>query len=646
MQYRETDAGISASQREAIMHGTGPCLVVAGPGSGKTSVIIQHIHKLLTVDHIPSTNLLILTFTRAAANEMRRRFRRQYPDLGKDLIFGTFHAICYQILRTSDTTRAYHLIPDTERLHILKRVLEELQYHSYTDRNGMERILREISRRKNTMPRQTLPAESETIPDDEEPDIRKIQERYDRYMQAQGVIDYDDMVVSCFALLRDHPKVLHRWSERFSYILVDEFQDCNDYQYAVLKMLCGLSGHLFAVGDDDQAIYGFRGAKPQIMQDFLQDYPGTHLVRMEENYRCGSEIVTRSNQLIAHNQHRIDKHVYAGNGQTGAVRILDGEEMLLTELCSPYRGSTAILVRTNHQAAMMAQLLIRKQLKCCIHNRISPFYEHFIIQDLLAYVSLCQENVRRRDFYRIMNRPDRGLIRTPVMRETFTMQELTEWYDSAHQEPIRELAGMVQFAQGLDLYAAVRYLYRRSGYADFLREYAIRNWDDYEEYEQLLGLFLETIRDMKTLQDWKWFVKQVEECERSRPEEETEQCIQVMTYHGAKGLEFDRVILPELVEGIVPHKKTTDVEEERRLFYVALTRARQEVLLLYTEDGDKKQKSRFLTEMGFSDSYSSISSNACSSSSSSNRSTAASYSSSSSMYSSSGSSLGSSGFSE
>ena len=181
------------------MHGTGPCLVVAGPGSGKTSVIIQHIHKLLTVDHIPSTNLLILTFTRAAANEMRRRFRKQYPDLGKDLLFGTFHAICYQILRTSDTTRTYHLITDTERYHILEKVLLELQYHSYADRNGMERILHEISRRKNTMPGQILPAESGTIPE-AEPDIRRIQERYDHYMQAQGVIDYDDMVVSCFAL--------------------------------------------------------------------------------------------------------------------------------------------------------------------------------------------------------------------------------------------------------------------------------------------------------------------------------------------------------------------------------------------------------------------------------------------------------------
>ena len=627
------------------MHGTGPCLVVAGPGSGKTSVIIQHIHKLLTVDHIPSTNLLILTFTRAAANEMRRRFRKQYPDLGKDLLFGTFHAICYQILRTSDTTRTYHLITDTERYHILKKVLLELQYHSYADRNGMERILHEISRRKNTMPGQILPAESGTIPE-AEPDIRRIQERYDHYMQAQGVIDYDDMVVSCFALLQDHPNVLRRWTERFSYILVDEFQDCNDYQYMVLKMLCGASGYLFAVGDDDQAIYGFRGAKPRIMQDFLQDYPGTHLVRMEENYRCGSEIVTRANQLIAHNQHRIDKHICNGNGRKGAVRILDGEDQLLTELGRSYRGSTAILLRTNHQAAMVAQLLIRKQLKCCIRNRISPFYEHFIIQDLLAYVSLCQETVRRRDFFRIMNRPDRGLVRTPVRRETFTMQELTGWYDRSCREHLRELDEMVQFAKGLDLYAAVSYLYRRSGYADFLREYAIRNRDDYEEYEQLLYLFLETIRDMKTLRDWKWFVKQVEECEKNRPEEELGQCIQVMTYHGAKGLEFDRVILPELQEGIVPHKKTTDVEEERRLFYVALTRARQEVLLLYTEDGDKKQKSRFLTEMGFLDSYSSISSNACSSSSSSNRSTAASYSSSSSMYSNSGSSLGSSGFSE
>lgn len=587
------------------MHGTGPCLVVAGPGSGKTSVIIQHIYKLLSFDKISPKNILIITFTRAAAAEMRSRFRRAYPNLGEELNFGTFHAIFWHILCSSDSGHSYQLITEKEQLNIIRRILMQNNWTAFSARSDVEDIMRNIGRLKNSADAGSVSAyeRDTTLEAVRESELRKLRELYDKELRKKELIDYDDMILICYQRFLADERLLATYRQKYQYILVDEFQDSNEYQYRTLRLLVGDRCNLFAVGDDDQSIYGFRGANPGIMRRLLEDYSDTHLVRLLENYRCGCAIIKCTNRLIEHNTGRIDKRVLPGKNHSGKVEVIRTAKWCLPVLSEPYVGSTAILLRTNRDAALVTQQLIRNRITCFVHNRISRFYEHFIIQDLLSYARICEEPFDLTDFLRIMNRPNRNLTRyylnADIGQVTIGDLMLLFGEDAEAMHEIRKLEHTILQARDMDLYLRIRFLYRKTEYDKYLRREAIRSGEDIAEYEELLDIFFETIREMKSIADWEKYMELVEGAQDMGNEKDS--YVQVMTYHMAKGLEFDRVILPNLVDGVVPHKKTADVEEERRLFYVAMTRARQELYLIYDEDGDRKQKSRFLAEMGFSD---------------------------------------------
>ena len=608
MSYR-----FSESQRRAVTQSEGAALVLAGPGSGKTAVITGRIRYLIEDCHIAPEHILVITFTKAAAGEMRLRFQVMMEGRRLPVQFGTFHAIFFSILKHAYHYRPNQIISPEFKYSFLREILSGYHLREDEEQELMEKLLGEISAVKN----ERLDLEHYYAKCCGSAQFRDIFHAYEKKLRENRLIDFDDMLTLTYELLTQRPDHLRAWQEKFQYILVDEVQDMNRLQYEVLRMLAAPQDCLFLVGDDDQSIYQFRGARPELMRRFVSDYPGVRQLYLEENYRCGSDIVRISQNLISHNKNRFQKQIFAARSVTGTVIMQEYPSTLKEnraiiakirerEAAGVPFSDMAVLFRTNRQSGYLLEKLMEEGIPFDAKEHVPLVYDHWIARDMLCYLKLAAGSRERGLFLQIMNRPVRYLSRD-VLDEP--QVDLDSWEAVYEEQPwiarrIAQLAEDLQVMSHMGPFAAMNYVRKGMGYEEFVIDFAREHGQSEQELIDVLDELQQSASGFQSLAQWQAHVEEYRarmQAEQKKADAEHEG-VQILTLHGAKGLEFDTVFLPQLLDGLLPYKKAVldaDIEEERRLFYVGMTRAKNVLVLthsrtLYNKDATA---SGFLSEL-------------------------------------------------
>lgn len=591
----------SPAQQEAICFGEGTMLVLAGPGSGKTAVITQRIRYLVEEQHITPSDILTITFTKAAALEMKQR-ACQICQSAENAVFGTFHSVFFQIIRSSSKFQNYSIMTEQQKLQILRPLLKGKKLDCVQMSSFCEQFLSDLSFYKNTgREREEQAGQNQAVQKQagqnqaEQMQLHELRQAYEQCCRKRWLLDFDDILIYCHRLLTEDPGLRDRWKNRFRYILIDEFQDINDVQYQIIKLLSANYENLFVVGDDDQAIYSFRGADPSYMHRFLEDYPKSRQVKLNINYRCGDRILALAARSIAHNKYRFEKEIKAGN--SGENRVVAtcfqnrAEELsFLTEEILTHRneGLTAILVRTNRMAESVAEACFRRQISYQMREKKQDFYAQKCVVEVLSVIRFVAEGRNRSDFMAFMNKPVRYINREMLQKETVDLWALLEECrdDQEQYRIIQKLQQDLAMVEMLDPFGAISYIRKVMQY-----DRCLSPGEAGEKEKEILDELLERCRDFHSHTAFLSHIaayrsKLEQESNRKQPEADQgnakQNPVRIMTYHGSKGLEFDTVFLPFLNSGDVPHGRnlsTMELEEERRLFYVAVTRAKKSLYL-------------------------------------------------------------------
>ena len=605
----------SESQRRAITESDGASLVLAGPGSGKTAVITGRIRYLLEQCHIPAEHILVITFTKAAAGEMRLRFQSMMEGRRLPVQFGTFHAVFFSILKHAYHYRPDQIISPEFKYAFLREILSGYHLHEDEEQELTENLLSEISMVKN----ERLDLSHYYAKCCGSTQFRDIYNAYDKKLRDNRLIDFDDMLTLTYELLMQRPDHLRAWQEKFQYILVDEVQDMNRLQYEVLRMLAAPQDQLFLVGDDDQSIYQFRGARPELMRRFVSDYADAKQLYLEENYRCGSEIVRMSQNLISHNQNRFDKRIFAARAVMGKVIMQEYPSLLQEnraiiakirerEAAGVRLTDMAVLFRTNRQSGYLLEQLMEGGIPFYAKERVPLVYDHWIAKDVSAYLKLAAGSRERGLFLQIMNRPLRYLSRDVLDEPTV---DLDSWEAVYEEQPwiarrIAQLAEDLQVLSHMGPFAAMNYVRKGMGYEEFVIDFAREHGQNEQELIDVLDELQQSAAGFPSMDEWQAHVDEYRarmQAEQKRKDTDTvREGVRILTLHGAKGLEFDTVFLPQLLEGQLPYKKAVldaDIEEERRLFYVGMTRAKEQLVITHSRTLYNKDAiaSRFLSEL-------------------------------------------------
>ena len=605
---------LNTAQQKAVCHETGPMLVLAGPGSGKTTVLLCRISRLLERGLSKPQEILALTFSKAAAEEMKSRFENLNGASG--VSFGTFHSIFFRILRSRYGWNVEQIFQEEERRSILRNSIEAEKWDIPDLEEYISQFFSQLSLMNSELeqPNRFTPT---GMPVEE---FRKLYRAYEGYKERHEKLDFDDMLTQCYQLLREDAAVREYWQRKYKFILVDEFQDVNQAQFACLQILAEKHQNLFVVGDDDQSIYAFRGARPDFLLHFPTLYPAAKKVTLNTNYRSTERIVNLAERVIGNNEVRFVKNM-KGIGEAGDKvtfflaedaakeaehiaekigRLLD-EGVPLTEI--------AVIYRTNLQGGAFARELYKRGIPYDLRDNSGNVYEHWVAKDLLAYLLLAENEESDSALRRILNKPKRYIGKDllaeaetmpyTLLRSFFVCPSLKGW----QEENLENLRIDLNQIRKRTPYDAVKYIRKVIGYDEYLEEFAAYRRTSAQVLQEIADEIMETAKDCA---DVRSFREQLERLslqmkEQSRKKGQKRNGVALMTMHGAKGLEFRAVFLPSLVEGIVPHEKGMDtVAEERRLFYVAMTRASEKLCLsAILQRYEKERKpSRFLAEMG------------------------------------------------
>ena len=595
---------ISHAQSRAIAHGAGPAIVLAGPGSGKTLVITQRTKYLIEQHHVNPQEILVITFTKAAAEEMRGRF--QAASDARGVTFGTFHAVFFGILRHAYHYTAANILSEERKFQILQQLLRGLRLEAQDIKEMLPEVAAEISLVKNEQI-DLSNYYSRSCPEDA---FRLIYQRYEQIHREQNLLDFDDMMVYTYELLNARPDILAAWQRRFRYILVDEFQDINLLQYRILRLLAAPENNLFIVGDDDQSIYRFRGAKPEIMLGFARDFPQAVKIVLDQNFRSTAPVIDGAMRVIGENVNRYRKKIQPvrGGGAGIDVREFDSQEHESLYLVKCIRkgmeegiplSEIAVLLRTNQGAGPFAQRLTEFQLPFVMRDVLPNIFDHWIAQDIFAYLHLAREGLDRREFLQVMNRPVRYIGRDAVDEERVSFETLEQYYEEKPWmlERLDQMEDDLQRLRDLPPFAAVNYIRYGIRYGEYLDEYARQRKLKTEELTDLYDEIAQSARPYRTCEEWFAHIEEYRQALQKRSaRDRQEDAVVLATLHSAKGLEFREVFVVDVNEGVIPHRKAcveADIEEERRLFYVGMTRARD---LFYTKQryGKAQEPSRFL----------------------------------------------------
>lgn len=612
---------LNRGQDEAIKHGNGPCMVLAPPGSGKTLIVTERTRYLIEESGVRPDQILVITFTRYAAREMKERFERLTAGKNYPVTFGTFHSIFYGILKCAYGIGANNLMSEKESSVLLQEVLDQTDIESTHEVEDEEELVRELLREVGMVKNGLCHLKdfhSKYLTQDE---FAEVFRSYEHQKKELKKFDFDDMLVQCYALFRKKPEILQGWQKRFQYILIDEFQDINRVQYEVIRMLAAPRYNLFVVGDDDQSIYGFRGAKPELMLYMKQEFPSLRTISLTVNYRSTEFITGAAARVILHNDTRFYKRVqsFRGRGQNVHVQeVLDEQEeaQYVTEKIQKKLdqgikpGEIAVLFRAAVQARMISEILSEHRILFEMRDYVTNFYRHFIVKDMMAYLQLAAGKRDRSLFLTICNRPLRYLARNSMENRQVNFEDLRKFYCDKDWmlDIIDQFDVDVRMMKNMAPYAAIQYIRKKIGYDDFLKEYAKKHQISWKQLMDVMAELEERSKNFKSYDEWEIHIaKYTQELEEQQAKArkikgERENKVQLMTIHSAKGLEFEDVFVIHANEGEIPHQKAEkkdEIEEERRLFYVALTRAKNNLCISYItqKNGNSIKPSRFVEEL-------------------------------------------------
>ena len=589
-------------------------MVLAGPGSGNTSVIVERTAYMINEGKIPASSILVVTFSRAAATEMKERFLKFVNRDRSEVTFGTFHGIFYGILKAAYNLNASNILSEEEKYSILREMTEKFGQEMEQEGDFLEEIAKEISVVKGNCI--SLEHYYASCCSDEV--FREIYNGYKNALRTRRKLDFDDMILCCYELFSQRSDILKAWQKKFVYILVDEFQDINSLQYKILQMLAAPANNLFIVGDDDQSIYHFRGARPEIMLNFTRDYPGAETVLLDVNYRCSGNILKTAMNVINCNKKRFRKKLTTPNdvGMPVTCKVFDNprEEAVCVAAALKKRlekgeklENTAILLRTNQEAESLITALMEYQIPFTMKEQLPNLYRHWICRNLLAYLHMAAGDRSRKNFLELMNRPNRYISRDALKNSQISFHDLREYYKDKDWmcDRITTLETHLRILGTLSPFAAVNFIRKGMGYEEYLREYAQFRRLKPEELLEILDRIHESTRGMKNLKQWEDYIEDYTEKlnEQAKRQRDRKEGVTVSTLHAVKGLEYDIVYILNVNEGSIPYRKAVlaeAVEEERRLFYVGMTRARRKLVLAYVNRQYEKERepSRFLEETG------------------------------------------------
>ena len=607
---------LNHAQTEAVAHNKGPCMVLAGPGSGKTLTIAKRIEYLIMKHKVRPEEILVITFTKYAAWEMKIRTRSICGPSSYAVTFGTFHGIYYGILKWAYRLNQSNLLSDEEKYRILREILPGIDWDQEPEADEEKDYLQELAIEIGNVKNNCMDIEEYEPVKYTTEKFRKLYRTYEETKKKYRKIDFEDMLIQCRDLFMKRPDILKKWQEKFQYILVDEFQDVNQAQYDVVRMLAAPQDNLFVVGDDDQSVYGFRGAKPGIMMEFMKDYPKARQILLDVNYRSSGYIVKGALRVIGNNKIRFEKKIEAFRKPDETVHVQEVKDPVqeaeyVLERIREYREKgvsyteMAVLYRTNVDARAMSELMTEYQIPFVMKEHLNNIYEHFIALDMISYLRLSQGEYDRKYFLQIANRPNRYLTRESMKTGNVSYESLRRYYRDKDWmvDRIDQLEWDMKMICDKTPYAAIQYIRKRMGYDEFLKEYAAYRKISSEDLFALLEEIWQNSKGYGTIKEWfehiESYGKMLKEQNKKNGEKEG---VNLMTMHAAKGLEFDTVFVIEANEGSCPYKKATadeEIEEERRLFYVAMTRAKRKLVISYVKEKNGKDllPSRFVSEL-------------------------------------------------
>ena len=598
------------AQIQAIQHNKGPCKVIAGPGSGKTTVLTHRVRYLIDRCGVKPSDILVITFTKAAAEQMKFKFKGLSEGRSSAVTFGTFHAVFFTILKAAYNYSARCIITPQVQHEFVKDQIHRLELEYDDEKEAVDGVLSEISRVKGEAVN-IDEYESRCIPPQS---FRIIYMAYDDMLVRKHLIDFDDMIVQCRELLMQREDYRRAWQNKYKYILIDEFQDINKAQFDVVRILADEYRNLFVVGDDDQSIYGFRGSAPQIMLDFNKYYSDAVRIDMCINYRSTGNIVFASRAVAEENEHRYYKDITTYNSQGDTVSVYefnslnDEKAFLVSEIrrlidTGIAADDIAVLSRTNVIGNMYMSRLESDGIPCCDYSVVQDIYEHWISKDILTYIRIALGSRERIDFLRIINKPLRYISRSYITQPA-DINALKRGYEGNEQmsKQVEKLVSDISMIRSMPPFAAVNYIRKGVGYDEYIRNYIYEHKADKEELYNVLDELAHRASQYMNLSQWlDGIAEYIRQCDKDR-QNNTSDGVHMLTMHSSKGLEYKIVLVMDVCEGIIPYNKSIldeQIEEERRLFYVAMTRAKEKLYLLYPKQRYNKDttRSRFIEEL-------------------------------------------------
>ena len=601
----------SSNQKKAIEHGAGPLMVLAGPGSGKTFVITHRIKYLIEGPGINPAHILVVTFSRAAAKEMKDRFEKLCKK--SPVTFGTFHSVFFNLLKTAYGFSSEQIASDELRYTLIKELIKRNSIENEDINTLAGNLLNEIAlvKQDNISIKNYY---SNSISSDT---FKKIYSDYESELEARGKLDFEDMLSLTYELLSERSDILKAVQNRYRYILVDEFQDINFLQYNIIKLMAGEKQNITVVGDDDQSIYRFRGARPEIMLGFERDFRNVKKVFLDINFRSSTQIVNASTKLISFNSKRFPKNFKAKNGDGAPVSLIEFKNPFL-EVNSIIKdikdyiksgqdiNNIAVLYRTNLSPRLLIERLMRNNIPFTIRDAIPNLFDHWVAKDIISYIKLAINMGDKSDLLRISNKPNRYISRDSLSSSRANIETLFDYYDDKSYmiKRIVELREHLRTIKNLKPATALRYIRNVVGYDEYIEEYCDMNSVESDDCYSILGDLENSAAEYNTFNDWFVHMDEYKDelIEARKKSNENDKGVRLMTFHSSKGLEFDIVYIIDVNEGSVPYKKAKgvdEIEEERRMFYVAMTRARKKLFICYCVENFGKSigKSDFVIEL-------------------------------------------------
>ena len=615
--------GLNENQKSAVSHIDGPCMVLAGPGSGKTRVITYRIANMVVNHNIRPTSILAISFTKASSLEMKNRAISLSKDVRMNKVtYGTFHSVFFRILRHFEKYSLESILDEKSKRIAIKGILKSLNVENGEDDEVIGQFINEISFVKNELMDKS-DFNSEILSKDE---FIKAYNLYEEYKDQVKKIDFDDMLLRTYFLLRSNPKALETVRSVYRYILVDEFQDINKVQFEVLKLISNPLNNIFVVGDEDQSIYGFRGARPDFLLEFEEYFEGTKKVLLDINYRSKSEIIDIANRLIEKNSNRYEKVIKCSQGDGGNISYIcpkDTEEEaviigkeILEEIKKDFveYSDFAVIYRTNIQSRALVDVFMDMRIPFVVKDSIITIYDHWAAQDILSYLRLGLNPNSNKDWIRIINKPFRYISKDCINsikdENDFINSLITKC--NLHPKQVKTINDLdidLSYLKTLSPQNAISYIRTSLEYDMYILDYCSNRKIKTNGLIEILNELESSATNFKTIKEYLEHIDRVKSEVADNKHKDTSDGVIFTTMHSAKGLEFKNVYIIGANEGTIPHEKSYDlddddkkdeqIEEERRLMYVAITRAEEKLCIRSPQNkyGKKVSVSTFIDDI-------------------------------------------------